>query len=116
MLFNDETRHWQDEYRKGNLDGEAIPGEILCILDGTAERMNRTAIWWVLWCLPTTFMMFFFGMFQARNPAKYAAMYEYLQGLLHIGVDPTVLIVLFVAAVSVVLSILIRKARTRRTS
>lgn len=38
MLFDKETRHWQEEYRKGNLDDEDMCGETLALLDGSAER------------------------------------------------------------------------------
>ena len=39
MLFDKETRYWQEEYRKGNLDDEDMPGEIRAVLDGSAEKM-----------------------------------------------------------------------------
>ncbi len=38
MLFNRETKYWQEEYEKGNLDDEDMPGEIHALLDGTAEK------------------------------------------------------------------------------
>lgn len=38
MLFDKETRYWQEEYRKGNLDDEDMPGEIRAVLDGSAEK------------------------------------------------------------------------------
>jgi len=36
MLFDNETKYWQEEYRKGNLDDEDMPGEIRAVLEGTA--------------------------------------------------------------------------------
>ena len=37
MLFDKETRYWQEEYRKGNLDDVDMLGETRAILDGSAE-------------------------------------------------------------------------------
>jgi len=41
MLFDKETRHWQEKYRNGEIPQKELdntPGEILALLDGTAER------------------------------------------------------------------------------
>jgi len=42
-----ETRYWQDEYRKNPNDPmfDDMPGEILCLLDGTAEKTLRRCLW-----------------------------------------------------------------------
>ena len=58
MFFDSETRYWQEEYRKGNLDGEDMPGEIRAMLEGTATKSDF--LWGLvisivgiaaLWCL-----------------------------------------------------------------
>ena len=43
MFEDKETKFWQKEYRKGNLDNVDMPGEIRSILDGSAERMGKLA-------------------------------------------------------------------------
>ena len=44
MIFDSETKHWQKEYAEGNVDTEGLPGEIIAVLDGTAEE----SFWWAL--------------------------------------------------------------------
>lgn len=39
MIFDEEARYWQEEYRKGNLDDEDMCGETRALLDGTAEKI-----------------------------------------------------------------------------
>jgi len=48
MLFDEETRYWQEEYRKGNLDDEDMCGETLALLDGSAEKYLKIAVVLVL--------------------------------------------------------------------
>lgn len=90
--MNSETKYWQEEYRKGNLDDMDMPGEIRCILDGTAERMNRTTIRWVLWALIPMTVLGIFAYLQTNKPMLYTQLQEILSSYgmaLGTGYDPT---------------------------
>lgn len=55
MLFDEETRYWQEEYQKGNLDDEDMCGEIRALLDGSAEAMFWVAVGFMLPAIILTF-------------------------------------------------------------
>jgi hypothetical protein len=47
MLFDEETRYWQEQYRQGKIpkkDLDDCCGETLAILDGSAEKMFKYAM------------------------------------------------------------------------
>jgi len=109
MLFDSETRYWQEEYRKGNLDDEDMCGETIALLDGTAERMGRTALRWFLSAMIPMITMGIFGFIQTGAPATY----ERLQNaLISYGVtfgtsyDPTVCLLLEVIVIVILFNIL----------
>lgn len=79
MLFDKETRYWQEEYKKGNLDDEIMPGEIMCILDGTAEKQAFKVFKWCLLAIPTALVMAVLGHIEAGSPATYMKFCTYLQ-------------------------------------
>ncbi len=46
LYMDKETKYWQGEYARGNLDDVDMPGEIMCVLDGTAERIGKSVLKW----------------------------------------------------------------------
>lgn len=79
MLFDKETRYWQEEYRKGNLDDVDMLGETRAILDGSAERMMLSGIITYLSVLPSIILMGFFGYSQKQYPEFYAEILIFLR-------------------------------------
>ena len=51
MLGGNETKYWQEEYAKGNLDDTDMCGETRALLDGTADEV----FWWALKCVVIIF-------------------------------------------------------------
>lgn len=119
MLYDKETRHWQEEYRKGNLDDEDMPGEIRAILDGTAEKEMKSAIHIFLWALIPMAIMGIFGHIQARSPVAYAHLKDTLTSwgvALGTGYDPAVLFVLEVIAAIILFNIFRAVTREEKNS
>lgn len=117
MLFDAETRYWQEEYEKGNLDDIDMLGETRTLLDGTAEREFFGALKYFLLSLPTMLLMGTFGVIQKGNNVWYMEMAKWLQDhYISFGtnVDPFIFVLSYVIILTVVLNIIItRKIRSR---
>jgi hypothetical protein len=51
-------KKWQEEFKKGNLNNEIICGEVLCLLDGSAEKAMKKAF---IHCLILGLCILFIG-------------------------------------------------------
>lgn len=97
LYIDKETKHWQEEYAKGNLDDEDMSGEIRCLLDGTAEEIGRSVWRWASIIFILMPFMFVFGLLQARWPESYESLQLFLTSIgvgLGTGLDPTGLFVI----------------------
>lgn len=116
MLFDDETRYWQEEYHKGNLDDMDMLGETRALLDGTAERYMWTGLRWFLSAMVPMITMGVFGFIQTGAPATYVRLQNALTSYgvsFGTGYDPTVFFLLEITAAVILFNIL-RKLWKRR--
>ena len=114
LTHGEETKYWQEEYRKGNLDDVNMPGEIRCILDGTDARMTKTAVHYCLWALIPTAIMSFFAIIEIHKPILYIKLKEFLSSIgvsLGTGCDPTPFFVIEVIVVIVAFNILKKRLK-----
>lgn len=119
MLFDEETRYWQEEYRKGNLDDIDMLGETRCLLDGTAEREFYKMIKRCILSVPTILLMVMFAFFQTRNNIKYMELYRYLQDCgisFGTNIDPYFCIIVYSIVLTVVLNITVTRWVRRRST
>lgn len=116
MLSDKETKYWQEEYRKGNLDDMDMLGETHALLDGTAERIGKSALKFFLWAMIPTIMLFVLGFIQNSAPTTYGHLQNVLTSYgvgLGTGLDPTPFLILEVIAVIIVFNIFLKIYRKR---
>ncbi|KKM94818.1 hypothetical protein LCGC14_1194440 [marine sediment metagenome] len=116
MLFDKETKYWQEEYRKGNLDDVDMFGETRALLDGTAERIGKSTRKFFLWAMIPTIMMFVLGFIKNSAPTTYERLQNVLTSYgagLGTGLDPAPFLILGVTAVIAVLNIFLEIYRER---
>lgn len=90
-MIDKETRYWQEEYRKGNLDDEDMLGETRALLDGTAERMFYQVIHFFAWVMIPITIIVIFAFLQSYTPGTYASVKSFLKPCAFgTGYDPTV--------------------------
>lgn len=112
MLFDKETKYWQEEYRKGKLDDEIMLGETRALLDGTAEKEFFSCLKCFLLAIPTILCIVVFGHIQAGNPDTYNRIVSFLNDYNitpGINADPTYFFVFYVALLTIILNIIITK-------
>jgi len=117
MFFDKETRYWQEEYRKGDLDDVDMLGETRALLDGTAEREAKKVACFFLWALIPTIIMFTFVFLQDRRPVAYVHLQSTLTSwgiALGTEYDPTVFFLLEVIAVIILFNIFRRVYKRRQ--
>ena len=111
MFTDKETKYWQEEYRKGNLDDMDMSGGILCILDGTVARITKTANRFCLWAAIPMVLMFTLAAIEAHRPALYAELRKFLDSIgvnLGTGCDPIPFLVIEVVVALIVFNVLRR--------
>ncbi len=112
MLFGDETRYWQSEYRKGTIDGEDC-GMLRCLLDGTAERQFFSCIKIFLWSMIPIMVMGIFAIIQKHNHMLIQATLESWGVCLGINMDPTLCFLLELIIVITLLNIWLSRRKKR---